>query len=179
MSTLRKFATPLTIGTFLIVGITGTFWYLHIVTDLGRWLHEIIGLAMMAVVVFHVVLNWRPFKLYFKRTIALVLILASVALTGYAFVGVGETEGAGGPPNFAAFSAFSDESLITLGPIFDTTSEILVTRLTDAGYSGVSPTSTIADVAGDNVRAQMTAFSALAADGSGLGGNGQGAAARN
>ncbi len=57
MSTLRKFATPLTIGTFLIVGITGTFWYFHIVTDLGRWLHEIIGLAMMAVVVFHVVLN--------------------------------------------------------------------------------------------------------------------------
>nr|WP_319249759.1 DUF4405 domain-containing protein [uncultured Celeribacter sp.] len=179
MSTLRKFATPLTIGSFFIVGVTGVLWYFHIVTDLGRWLHEIIGLAMVIIVALHVILNWRAFKIYFKRPIALGIIAASLVLTGVAYISLGsQTSGRGGPPNFAAFSAFSDESLTTLGPIFDTTGEILVTRLEDAGYTDVTPQSTIADLAGSNARAQMSAFSVLAADGTGLGGQSQGARAQ-
>lgn len=179
MSTLRKFATPLTIATFTIVGVTGVLWYFHVITSAGRWMHEIIGLAMMVVVGLHVVLNWRAFKTYFKRPQAIGIIALGVVLTVGAYLVPDQTQARGGPPQFAAFAKFADESLTTLGPIFDTTGEILVTRLEDAGYSGASTESTVADLAGDNVRAQMQAFSVLAADGTSLGGQGQGAAARN
>ncbi|SFJ94381.1 DUF4405 domain-containing protein [Celeribacter neptunius] len=179
MSTLRKFATPLTIATFTIVGVTGVLWYFHFITSAGRWLHEIIGLAMMVVIVLHVVLNWRAFKTYFKRPLAIAIIVLGVVLTVGAYLVPDQTPARGGPPQFAAFSKFADEDLTTLGPIFDTTAEDLVTRLLAAGYSGAKVDKTIEDLVGTNVRAQMQAFSALAADGSGLGGQGQGAALRN
>lgn len=176
MSTLRKFATPLTIATFTIVGVTGVLWYFHVITSAGRWMHEIIGLAMVVVVALHVVLNWRAFKTYFKRPLAIEIIVLGVVLTVGAYLVPDQTQARGGPPQFAAFSKFADESLATLGPIFDTTGEILVTRLEDAGYTGATPASTVEDIAGSNTRAQMEAFSAMAADGSGTGGQGVGAA---
>lgn len=176
MSTLRKFATPLTIATFVIVGVTGVLWYFHFITAAGRWMHEIIGLAMMVVVALHVILNWRAFKTYFKRPLALGIIVLGVVLTVGAYLVPDQSQARGGPPQFAAFSKFADESLTTLGPIFDTTGDILVTRLADAGYAGATVDSTVEDLAGSDTRAQMQAFSVMASDGAGIGGHGAGAA---
>ncbi|MCA0042812.1 DUF4405 domain-containing protein [Celeribacter litoreus] len=179
---LRKWATPLTIASFTIVGITGVLWYFHQVTGIARWMHEIIGLAMVLIVAFHVVLNWRPFKLYFKRPVGLAVIALGVVLTVGAYAWP-EAEGrAGGPPNFAAFGAFADETLGTLAPIFDTDTGTLIARLDAAGYAGASAETTVEDLAGSNTRAQMTVFSAMVVDaanaGQGAGGMGIGAGAQ-
>ncbi len=160
---LRKWATPLTIASFIIVGVTGVLWYFHLVTGIARWMHEIIGLAMVVIVGLHLALNWRPFKIYLKKPIGLTVILLGVALTIGAYVWPEEERaGRGGPPSLAAISAFSDETLTTLGPIFDTTGDVLVTRLESAGFEGVTASSTVEDLVGTNERAQLSAFTALA-----------------
>lgn len=160
-STLRKFATPLTVGTFLVTGVTGTLWYFHIVTDAGRWLHEIIGLAMMAAVGLHLVINWRAFLTYFKRPIALVLMLGFFALTIGGYVMPDTEQAGGGRPGFAAVQMLGAKDLATLAPVFNTDGDALAAKMVAAGYKGATPTSTVIDLAGAEPGRLMGAFEVM------------------
>lgn len=162
MTTLRKFATPLTIASFTIVGVTGVLWYFHQVTGVAKWMHEVIGLAMVVIVALHVILNWRAFQTYFKRPLALVIVALGLVLTMGAYVWPDDQAARGGPPNMAAVGPFADETLATLAPIYNTTVEDLMARLEAAGITRATAQSTIEDLVGRTGRAQMDAFSAMA-----------------
>ena len=71
MSFLRKWATPLTIGSTVIVTVTGIMLFFHTAPGLTRPAHEWIGWIMAFAVIFHLILNWRAFTTYFKRPLAL------------------------------------------------------------------------------------------------------------
>lgn len=160
MTQLRRYATPLTIGTFLITGVTGTLWYFHIITNAGRWLHEIIGLAMMAAVVLHLVLNWRAFTTYFKRPMAIaIMAISAVALVGgYALP---EAETGGGKPGMAAIKILAAKDLTTLAPLFDATGEELVLRMIEGGHASATPTSTVADLVGTDGSSVLKALETM------------------
>ena len=164
MSTLRKIATPLTIGSFIVVGVTGVLWYVHIITDAGRVLHEIIGLAMVAIVGLHLALNWRAFRCYFKRPLAVSIIALFTALTVGAYLMPSTSRGDGsGRPDIAAVAALARADLTTLAPVFDLSPQEAVLRLQAAGYAGATAQSTPADLAGTNdARALMAPLAALA-----------------
>lgn len=70
MSTLRSWATPVTVGTFLIMGTTGVLMFFHIETGLNGFVHEWAGWLLLIGVGAHLLMNWRAFKTYFKRPLA-------------------------------------------------------------------------------------------------------------
>ena len=72
--TLRSWATPLVIATFAVSGVTGILMFLHADSGLNKLAHEWIGLAMVAAVLAHLVLNWRAFTTYFRRPLAQVIM---------------------------------------------------------------------------------------------------------
>lgn len=43
MSSLRKWATPLTIGSFLLMGVTGILMFFHLDIGLNKLAHEWAG----------------------------------------------------------------------------------------------------------------------------------------
>ncbi|WP_417271011.1 DUF4405 domain-containing protein [Celeribacter sp.] len=160
-STLRKFATPLTVGTFLVTGVTGTLWYFHIVTDAGRWLHEIIGLVMMGAVALHLILNWRAFLTYFKRPIALVLMIGFLAMTIGGYV-IPESETEGGPRGgVAAIMMFGEKDLATLAPVFGVDADGLTSKMIAAGYEDATATSTVIDLVGAEPGKLLNAFAVM------------------
>ena len=165
MSTLRKFATPLTIGTFLVVGVTGVLWYFHIITDAGRWLHEIVGLAMVVVVGFHLALNWRPFVSYLKRPLAvgIMALFAAVTVGGYLLPDTPAQAGGGlGRAGFAAVTQIGDAQIATLAPVFNLSVDEAVARAMAAGYADATAQSTPAGLAGSrDTRAVMGAIEAI------------------
>jgi uncharacterized membrane protein len=67
----RDIATSLTTLVFLIVGTTGVFMYFHILDKYTKDIHEILGLAFVAVVFFHVLFNWKSMKQYFSKKVFL------------------------------------------------------------------------------------------------------------
>lgn len=90
---LRSWATPLTIGSFLVMGATGILMFFHVETGLNGFLHEWAGWAMVLGVSAHLALNWRPFKSYLKRPTARAFLGGSALLLLFSFWPAGEGGG--------------------------------------------------------------------------------------
>ena len=72
---IRRWSTPLIIGTGLFVATTGLFMFLT-TTDLVRFAHEIIGVGFAIAIVLHILSNWVPFKRYFAQRAVIIIVLA-------------------------------------------------------------------------------------------------------
>jgi len=94
----RKWVTPLTAGSFLLMGITGIFMFFNIRPGLVSPLHEWLGILFVASVLLHLWLNWKPMKAHWHRPLGKALVLLFAVLTALAFVIPSfEHEGPDGP----------------------------------------------------------------------------------
>ncbi|SNR66188.1 DUF4405 domain-containing protein [Puniceibacterium sediminis] len=75
---LRRWATPLTIGSFLLMAGTGISMFFDWNPGLVTVVHQWFSWAFLIAAVAHVVLNFRPFKSYLKS----VWGRASIAIFG-------------------------------------------------------------------------------------------------
>ena len=64
---LKAAATPLTIVTFLVCGATGLALFFDVHSRPMKELHEWSGIAMLGAVALHLLRNWHPTVLQFKR----------------------------------------------------------------------------------------------------------------
>ena len=94
MKSLRIWATPLTVGSFLIMGVTGILMFFHVDSGLNGFIHEWAGWAMVVGVGAHLAMNWRAFSTYFKRPLAKGIMGLGAVLLALSFVPV---EGGGSP----------------------------------------------------------------------------------
>lgn len=93
MKTLRKWATPVTIGAFLLMAVTGILMFFHLDSGVNKLVHEWVSWAMVGGVAAHVVVNYRAFLGYLKRPLAGVVVAAFVLVLGLSFI----PAGGGGP----------------------------------------------------------------------------------
>ena len=126
MSTLRKYATPLTIGSFVLMSVTGTLMFFHLNSTFNKVAHEYLGLVMIAAVVLHVILNWRAFTIYFKRPLAMGIMGAFVLALGLSFVPSSQQ---GGRPEFRAVQMVMSTPVSSLAPMLGTDTQGVIKRL--------------------------------------------------
>lgn len=88
---LRSWATPVTIGAFVLIAVTGVLMFFHLNTGLNKTAHEWLGWFLVIGVLAHVVLNWRPFQSYFKRGMALGIMGVFAAVLVGSFVTLGSS----------------------------------------------------------------------------------------
>lgn len=93
MKTLRKWATPVTIGIFVLMAVTGILMFFHLDMGLNKLVHEWAGWVMVAGVLAHVLVNYRAFLGYLKRPLAQGVMGAFVVVLGLSFI----PAGGGGP----------------------------------------------------------------------------------
>src|SRR5512147_1119862 len=99
--THRKWATPITIGAFVISGVSGMFMFFKINFGLLRVAHEWISVLFVIGGIFHIVANYQPLKKYFTSKTALAII-GIIVLVGFAaFLVPGNSRH--GRPNFADY----------------------------------------------------------------------------
>ena len=101
-STLRKFATPLTIGASLLLGVTGILLFFRANTGLNKLAHEWVGPAFVAIVALHVAVNWRPFVAHLKCPLGQAAAVLFAALLALSFLPLGGGQGQAG--DFSASS---------------------------------------------------------------------------
>lgn len=162
MKRLRTWATPLTITTFMIMSVTGSLMFFHANTGMNKLVHEWVGLAMVAAVVVHLTLNWRPFTTYFKRPLAISLMSAGViVLAGSFFFSAGEQSGPRGMD--AVIRSVARAPVETLAHLAGQDTETVLAELGATGVTATATDTPMSLAAGDRA-AEMEILSAIFTD---------------
>ncbi len=93
MSSIRSWATPLTIGAFGLSAVTGVLMFFHLDSGLNKVVHEWLSWALVGGVALHVSANWRAFSTYLKKPRALSIIGAFALALFVSFFSLGGGEG--------------------------------------------------------------------------------------
>ncbi|WP_095588271.1 DUF4405 domain-containing protein [Actibacterium ureilyticum] len=148
--TLRSWATPLTVGAFLIMSVTGSLMFFHLNSGLNKTVHEWAGWAMVIGVGAHLVLNWRAFTTYFKRPLAKAVMGLGVVVLAASFVPTGS--GAGDSPVRAAMGALGRADVASVVALTDRDLQAALDALQSAGIPATGQ-DTIASLSdGDRAR---------------------------
>lgn len=159
MQISRDWATPLTIGAFLLMACTGILMFFHADLGLHKEVHEWLGWALVAAVLAHALANFASFKRYFARPTALAIIGAFVAiLLASAFINE-EEDVKGGNPGRRATMAVLNAPITDIAPLSGQSAQALLADLQKAGFKIDSPSQTLISVTGPK---QPDQFKALA-----------------
>lgn len=147
---LRAWATPLTVGSFLLIATTGVLMFFHLDSGLNKVAHEWLGWFLVVGAGAHLWLNWRAFSTYFKRPVALSIMGAATALLLASFVPV---SGAGGEvPVREVLSGLAQAPIETVAAVAGKDPAQVLASL-GAAFPAVTGKDTLADLAGGDVEA--------------------------
>lgn len=157
---LRAWATPLVVGSFLVMASSGMLMFFHLNTGLMKGLHEWAGLVMVVGGVAHLMLNWRPFTTYFKRPLAgTIMGLGAIAL-GASFVPVGASVSPEASLR-SVMGAVAQAPVSVLAELSHQTPDAVIADLAAAGYAGATAESTLSGLTGGDGFAQLQAAAAV------------------
>jgi Na+/melibiose symporter-like transporter len=158
MQISRDWATPLTIGAFILMACTGILMFFHWDTGMNKDLHEWLGWALVAGVALHGAANWSALKRHLARAPALAIIGVFVALLAASFFITPEEEGS---PVRLVMSTMLQSPLKNLAPLAGQTPEALVAKLQQAGFKASSPDQTLTEIAGPEREQQNKALATV------------------
>jgi hypothetical protein len=159
----REWATPLTIGVFALMSVTGGLMFFHLDSSLQKTVHEWAGWVVVAAAGFHIVANWFGFKRYFKPGMGAAIIAVCLLVIGASFVPLGGGKGSEpqSPPAIA-MKAISQAPLKSVAPLFGKSSEQARQALAGAGIALADDNASIGSVTGGNREQFAHALQALA-----------------
>ncbi len=150
----REWATPLTIGVFALMAITGLLMFFHLDSGLQKSVHEWLGWLLVAAVAAHATANWVGFKRYLRSPGRAWAILGVCALALAAtFVPLAPAAADVSPP-VLAMRAVSEAPLSTVASLAGKSVEQLQGDLDAAGIHVGSGNQSIDSVVKGN-REQM------------------------
>jgi hypothetical protein len=148
-STLRKWATPLTIGSFVVVGITGVLMFFHLEFGLIKPAHEWLSWLLVLGGIAHVIINWKAVLNYMTKPAAKVIIIFMLSLGALSFLPLGGEEG-GKKQLMKAVGALEQSQLTLVAQVAKTTPETLVEKLKAKGIEVKNSDQTIQEIADAN-----------------------------
>lgn len=148
MTFLRKWATPVTIAAFILVAVTGVMMFFHVDTLLGKVAHEYLSLIFVAGAALHVAVNWRPFKLHFRRWPARIATGLFAALLIGSMLPIGPNAAEGPRPDRAALGAMMHAPLSAVAGVTGEPVDRLVGRMRAGGFEGAGPHATLQGLSG-------------------------------
>ncbi|WP_298612445.1 DUF4405 domain-containing protein [uncultured Thiothrix sp.] len=155
---LRPWATPLTIGAFILMAITGLLMYFHVQLGLAKAAHEWLSIVMVGAVGLHLVVNWKVFKRYFSQKLGLAIISLFAILTITALVIPQPGGSRGGRPDQQAANLLLNLPITSLASVTNKTVENIQATLSQQGFTITDPNSTLKQVAEASKRNPMEAL---------------------
>ncbi|MEN5379970.1 DUF4405 domain-containing protein [Sphingobacterium kitahiroshimense] len=77
----RNYITPFISLVFLVVGISGFLMLFHLFDGYTEVVHEILGLFFIICAIFHIILNWKALRIYFKKGVFFPALLGVLVLS--------------------------------------------------------------------------------------------------
>jgi hypothetical protein len=157
MKITRDWATPLTAGAFLLVAATGVLMFFHLDSGLNKEAHEWLSWALLAGVSLHVVSNVAAFKKHLAGRRGQAIVGVFALLLALSFIPLEEEED---KPFMAPVQALAATPISTLAQVAKASPEEVMQRLQKAGLKPGSASQSVADLTGQDARAQMRALNA-------------------
>jgi hypothetical protein len=158
----RPWITPLVIGAFFLTAVTGMLMFFHLDGGLNKTAHEWLSLAMVVGVLLHALLHWPAFKRYFSQTTGRAIVGVFTLVLALSFIPAG---GAGsGEPGFAApVRALAKAPIGVLAQVAGTSTDEIKRRLQTTGITVTSEQQSVAELVGNDLRAQIGTMSQVLA----------------
>jgi Domain of unknown function (DUF4405) len=160
----RPWITPLVMGSFLLLTITGILMFFHLDSGLNKVAHEWLSWMLVVGVALHVGLNLPAFKRYLAQRTARWVVGVSVVVLAASFVRLPGS--AAEPPFIAPAKALASAPLPVLAQVAGVSSEVIKQRLAGQRINVIHDQQSVADLVGPDVRRQMNALTAALAAGS-------------
>ena len=157
---LRRWATPLVAGSFLLMGATGVAMFLHVETGLMKGLHEWAGWVLLAGAGAHLALNWRAFSAYLKRPVAVGIMSLGAALLGVSVLPLAPEAGPGAAIE-AMIGTVEKAPVTVLADLTGQEVEAVLAELASVGLPGAGPDSTVAGLAAGDRGLEFAALTAV------------------
>ncbi|MCB1514538.1 MAG: DUF4405 domain-containing protein [Hyphomicrobiaceae bacterium] len=162
MKISREWATPLTIGSFLLMAVTGILMFFHLDMGLNKLAHEWLGWIMVAGVIAHAVANWGAFKRYFIASASgRAIIAAGVLVLAGSFATLPGGARDGFPPHIMAMKAVARAPIANVAPVAGRPADALLKDLAGAGISLPDSNASIESVVGGNRELEAKAMAVL------------------
>lgn len=159
----REWATPITIGAFLLSGVTGILMFFHFDSALNKPAHEWLSWALVIGVALHIIVNFPVFKKHLKNRKSQIIMGLFTLILALSFIPLGGEKG--GPVFATPVKALASAPLTTVAQVAHISSEELLEKLEDvAGISADSETQSVTDLVGDDLRKQLTVLNQLLSD---------------
>lgn len=158
MKLKREWATPLTMGAFFLMGVTGVLMFFHLDSGLGKAAHEWLGWLFIAGVALHVTVNFAAFRRHFAQGPGRWVVLGFVVLTAAALLAPAEKEG---NPVRRAADAVMKAPLAQVAALAHKDTAVLLADLRAAGFTVKGPEQSLADLTGDDHDAHHRAIDAV------------------
>jgi len=158
--TLRTIATPLTIGTFIVVCFTG-LCMLFGVHGLVNPIHEVTSVLFVVGSVLHIAINWRPTLAYLKKPLGASL---AIVFTVISLVALLPTGGKGQNPRQVlgqASDVILDSNLPGVATLTKQSEQTLLGKLAQAGFASVDSQATLRDIARANGKSTLETLAAV------------------
>lgn len=168
MKIAREWATPLTIGSFGLIAVTGVLMFFHLDSGLNKVVHEWLSWLLVAGVALHAVANAAAFKRYFSQPRGRLLMGAAAAVLALSFVPLGD--GGAEPPFVAPIKALAAAPLPVLAQVAGVPLAQVQARLQTAGLAPGAQTDSVESLAGPDLRRQMQVLRQVLAQPSPAGG---------
>lgn len=158
MPSLRQFATPITIGAFLLSAVTGVLMFFHFDTALNKPAHEWLSWALVLGVGLHLAVNFRAFRTYLKRPLPRGVIAGFMLVLAASFLPL--AGGAGGSPVKAVMQGLAEAPVARIIALSQDDPAMVHDRLAAAGYE-MAPGQTLSSLSGGDRAAEAVILKAI------------------
>lgn len=157
----RAWITPIVIGAFLLSAATGVLMFFHLDSGLNKTAHEWLSWAMVIGVLLHLAVHFTGFKRYFSQTAGRWIVGAFALMLALSFIPLSQQkqEPAFAPP----VRALSAAPLPVLAQVVGVSAEELQQRLSANGFTVKAGQTSLQDVVGPDLRAQINALKRITA----------------
>lgn len=163
---LKRIATPLITGLFLISLLSGLALFFHWNPAWFHGMHEWLSLLLILPFGLHVWKNWRPMLGYLRRPLfAGTLAVSALAAAAFIVPSVGRGTTGGRPPVFAVAQRMLDGTVSEVAAVLGETPEALAGALEAAGFAAAEPGQSLSGLAAASGRAPEDLFAVLAVQG--------------
>ena len=141
---LKKYSTPLTAATAIVVCVTGVMMFFHLYKGEVQAMHEWLGMGFVVAVVLHLLRHRRPLGLMMKQSRTHILLVLTLVIS-LAFLYPSSSQQPN--PMRSTITAVMRAPLKDLAPVVGVTTAELTARFAEAGVARVDATDTIETLA--------------------------------
>ncbi len=160
MKLQRDWITPITMGAFGLLAVTGVLMFFHLDSGLNEAAHQWLSWVLIGGVALHAAVNWPGLKRHLAGWRGRAALALFAVLLAASFLPLG---GQGEPPFVPPLRALADAPLPVLAQVAKTTPEQLRQRLQRAGVAPQGDADTVHSLVGDDTRAQIRVLSQVVA----------------